>query len=91
MYKLIANQIDYLTEDEAFNHLAKGIVIQAIEDYRQTLKHNRIKYVSSKKYNRIELEKFFLSDWFQALCDWDGKTLITIIKEQEGVTNERTD
>lgn len=91
MYKLIANQIDYLTEDEAFNHLAKGIVIQAIEDYREVLKHNRIKYVSNKRYNQTELEKFFLSDWFQALCDWDGETLITIIKEQEGVTNERTD
>lgn len=82
-YKLIANQIGYLTKDEAFEHLAKGIVIQAIEDYRKVLHGNTINRYGKLKKDKKELEKFFASQWFNFLCDWDGVTLMKIIQEQE--------
>lgn len=89
MYKLIAQQLDYLTEDEAYEHIAKGIVIQAIEDYRNTLRGKSInKHVNVMK-DMKELERFFRSEWFTYLCDWDGETLMKIIKEQEE-KDERT-
>lgn len=86
-YKLIANQIGYVTEAEAYEHLAKGIVIQAIEDYRKVLHGNTINRYGKLKKDKKELEKFFKSQWFHFLCDWDGVTLMKIIQEQER-TNE---
>ena len=88
MYKLIANQIDYVTEEEAYQHLAKGIVIQAIEDYRRVLHGNTINRYGRVERDRGELENFFKSQWCYALCDWDGETILNIIKEQEGVEND---
>jgi len=75
--------INPVTIDEAYDHLAKSIVIQAIEDYREILRgkaiHNTAQYLVTRK----NLEKFFLSDWYQMLSDYDGKELIKLIKEQE--------
>ena len=85
---MIAKQIEYLTVDEAYEHFAKSIVIQAIEDYRQILRNKRIKYVSSTKWNQTEVEKFFLSDWCYILSGYDGQRLIDTIREQEGVQND---
>ena len=34
---MLAKQIDTVPIDEAYEHLAKSIVIQAIEDYRKIL------------------------------------------------------
>lgn len=78
-----ASQITDLTIDEAFEHLAKSIVIQAIEDYRFVLKHNKKRYTSRAQYNQIELEKFFLSDWCYILSGYDGQYLMDLIQEQE--------
>ena len=88
--KISARQIDTVTIDEAFDHLAKSIVIQAISDYREVLHNKRIKYLSRAKYNQTELEKFFLSDWCHMLSGYDGQRLINIIKEQEHC-NDTTD
>lgn len=89
MYKLIATQIRYVSEDEAFDHLAKGIVIQAIEDYRRALHNKHLTQYKKTKNNRKALERFFRSDWFELLCDWDGETLIKTIQEQEGINNDQ--
>lgn len=72
-----------VTIDEAYNHLAKSIVIQAITDYREILNKGRISKLSITKYNRTEIEKFFLSDWCYALSQMEGADLIKIIQEQE--------
>lgn len=71
------------TIEDAFDHFAKSIVIQAIEDYRDILNNKRIKHVSSTKYNKTEIEKFFLSDWCYLLCGFNGEWLIKEIKQQE--------
>lgn len=76
---MYARQVDVIPIDEAYEHLAKSIVIQAIEDYRKAL------HKDPKKL--IPIEKFFLSDWCYILSGWDGEYLIELLKEQEGVTN----
>ena len=78
-----ANDIGIVPIEDAYDHLAKSIVIQAISDYREILRYDRIKKLSKTKYNKIELENFFLSEWYQLLSDVDGQKLINIIKEQE--------
>ena len=80
---LKAREIDYVPIHEAYEHLAKSIIIQAITDYREILNNDRIKKLSKAKYNKAELESFFLSEWFQLLTDMDGQRLINLIKEQE--------
>ena len=90
MYKFIAQKVDFLTEDEAFEHLAKSIVIQAIEDYRNTLHGKSINRHVDVRKDRAELEIFFKSEWCTFLSEWNGETLIKLIKEQEGVSDERT-
>lgn len=77
------DKVEIKTIDDAFQHLAKSIVIQAIKDYREILRTNRIKKLSRAKYNQKELENFFLSEWYYALSDFDGQRLINILKEQE--------
>lgn len=78
-----AKQIEYITIDEAFDHFAKSIVIQAIDDYREVLRTQRIRYTSHKKYNQTELENFFRSDWCYLLSGYDGEELIELIRKQE--------
>lgn len=79
---MIAAEIETVTIEEAFEHLAKSIVIQAIEDYRECLKYGRIKLLSKNKYNIQEIEKFFKSDWFHILSGMNGERLIKILQEQ---------
>lgn len=85
MYKLIAKELDYLTEDEAYEHLAKGIIIQAIEDYRNALNGKSINRHVDVNKDIKELERFFRSQWFTFLCEWNGETLMELIKKQEGI------
>ena len=85
-----AREIDIIPIEEAYNHLAKSIVIQAITDYREVLNNQRIKKLSKAKYNKAELEKFFRSEWYRLLSDLDGERLISLIKEQENY-NDATD
>lgn len=87
--KIQARQLDYLTEDEAYEHLAKSIVIQAIEDYRNALHGKAINRHVNVLKDKTELEIFFKSEWYKMLSDWDGKALIELIKKQEE-QNERT-
>lgn len=79
-----ARDLDIIPIEEAYDHLAKSIVIQAIDDYRRILNHQPFIRGGSYQKNKKEIEKFFLSEWFIQLCDWDGKTLMELLKEQEG-------
>lgn len=90
MYHIIANQITDVSEDEAYQHLAKSIVIQAIEDYRKVLHNIKIDRYRQIKSDKAEIEHFFRSDWCYILSNWDGETLMNLIKQQEGITDERT-
>ena len=84
---MLAKQIDTVPIDEAYEHLAKSIVIQAIEDYRKILNLIRKQQNKIAKRKKKDLEKFFLSDWCYLLSGWDGEELMQIIQEQEGAKN----
>ncbi len=83
-----AKDLDILPIDEAYEHLAKSIVVQAIEDYRRVLHGTPLFRGGNYMKHQKEIERFFKSEWFSMLCDWDGITLMKIIKEQEE-TDER--
>ena len=80
---MVIKEITTVTIEEAYEHLAKSIVIQAIEDYRECLTYGYIKHLSKNKYNTKEIEKFFKSDWFYILSGGlNGEHLILILQEQ---------
>lgn len=66
------------TNDKNFDLLAKGIVIQGIEDYKKALKEKwalENKLLSVNK-TLIECEQFFYSEWCKDLSDIDDPTYI---------------
>jgi len=83
-----AKDLDIIPIEEAYDHLAKSIVIQAIEDYRRTL--HKIPMFRGGNYlkHQKDIERFFKSEWFSMLCDWDGIALMQLIQKQEGVDND---
>ena len=83
-----ARDLDMIPIEEAYDHLAKSIVIQAIDDYRRVLHNKPLIRGGNYLRDKSNIEKFFLSEWFITLCEWDGPTLMKLIKEQEGVQND---
>ena len=82
-----ARDLDIIPIEEAYDHLAKSIVIQAIDDYRRVLHNKPLLRGGNYLRDKGKIEKFFSSEWFMMLCDWDGVTLMHLIQEQEGVQN----
>lgn len=83
-----ARDLDIIPIEEAYEHLAKSIVIQAIDDYRRVLHDKPLLRGGNYLRDKGKIEKFFRSEWFYALSDWDGLTLMKLIKKQEGVKND---
>lgn len=80
---------------DAYNRLAKEIVVRACEDYimysrlcyrfeRYNLKRKPTQRMQLKQYRAIrelkELETFFYSDWCYELSGLDGETIIKHLK-----------
>lgn len=68
---------------EPYEKLANAIILQAAKDYRAVLSQ-RQKYPEHKAYIDVqrELETFFRSRWFRALCDLEGEMLIQKLREE---------
>lgn len=66
---------------EAYERLAESIILQAAEDYKDSLrmirKHPRN---MSAVYEAFQIECFFRSDWYHQLTDVDGDYLIKRLK-----------
>lgn len=60
--------------DNPHNALATAIVYQAVKDYVKTLRKMWNKADRDKKrkliLDKMEIEEFFHSEWFTALCDY---------------------
>ena len=63
--------------------LANAIIEQAAKDYRIALAYN-FRHPQNPKYqqNVCEIERFFRSDWYDALTDLDGEYLIREIRRR---------
>lgn len=67
-----------LSDFDGYTDLAEAIVRQAVEDYRNISNG----YMSENvNHNKIEIEKFFLSEWGNALCYGHGEDVLRIIKQ----------
>ncbi len=74
---------------EPYENLANAIVLQAVKDWRsavRTLK-KRPRYDPAKQV-RDECERFFRSDWFEALTEVDGRIILRKLKQEENTHDE---
>ena len=61
--------------------ISNAIILQAVEDYREALKGNVVGRRPADIVIR-ECEKFFLSDWFEALTTVDGEALMRTLQDE---------
>lgn len=62
---------------DAYERLANAIILQAVKDYRRTLKRlSKRPHDSDIKKEKVDLEQFFRSDWFSTLTSLDPELLI---------------
>lgn len=66
-----------------YQELANAIIEQAAKDYRIALAYN-FRHPQNPKYQQTvcEIERFFRSDWYDALTDLDGEYLIREIRRR---------
>ena len=64
--------------------LAKAVIYQACEDYRECRKKCR-RYPDSRKAMAAlrQVERFFSSRWFRMLADLDGPEMLRQLKKEE--------
>lgn len=67
--------------DDPYDDFAAEIVIQAVKDYTGLLRKIWRNRSDSKRQQEfiiemMEIEEFFHSDWFSALCDYDPDKVI---------------
>lgn len=67
--------------------LGNQIVLQAVTDYRKSLRGIRVADRMSVEAMMKECEEFFVSDWFKMLTKLDGNLLLTQLQEE--YRNER--
>ena len=69
--------------ENPYEALANAIVLQAVNDYRATLKK-----VKKNPNNRealdeaLQIERFFKSQWYQVLTSVDGEYLINRLRRE---------
>ncbi len=71
--------------DSPYECLANAIILQAVKDYRGA--KNKLKHNPKNKDAELMIEdreKFFRSEWFEALSSIDGEMLLVKLNE-EGV------
>jgi hypothetical protein len=70
--------------EENYSRLANAVIVQAVKDYRtaysRMLRHPEN---GAERNEVIGQEKFFLSEWFAALTDVDGRKLLKQIQMME--------
>lgn len=65
-----------------YSLLANGVVLQAAQDYRKSLRGQlACQYVSAEDMKR-DCEEFFASEWFKILTKVDGKQLMRKLQEE---------
>lgn len=68
--------------NKAYQNLANGIVMQAVEDYRRTLRGLPCVAKQSHNVTLENTERFFLSEWFYILTNVDGRTILNKLKKE---------
>lgn len=72
-----AGGVNMYTRRDEWSDLAEAIILKAVDDYRHTSKRLLAKPDDDRlTLRKAEIERFFLSSWFQVLTDLDGKQLL---------------
>lgn len=67
----------------AYEKLANGIILKAVDDYRIALRMLKKKpRDSDARGMKMSVERFFRSDWFALLTGIDGEMLIWKLREE---------
>ena len=74
---------------DPYENLANAIVLQAVKDWRSAVRklQKRPRYDPARQM-KDECERFFLSDWFEALTSVDGGMILRKLKQEEGIHDE---
>lgn len=62
-------------DDSPYRLLADAVILQAVKDYRQALKHDN-------RAIKRECCRFFRSEWFKSLTTVNGEQLISKFKSE---------
>ena len=66
-----------------WQELANAIILRAVEDYRNAHARNRLRPHQAETLREIRnIEQFFCSEWFEVLCNLDGKRLLSDLKKE---------
>lgn len=65
-----------------YKGLVVAIIKQAISDYRSLYNSVLKGKIKEDSYEFVKLRKFFLSEWYECLFDYDGKDLMNAIEIQ---------
>lgn len=67
--------VNRVSDGKPYENLAYTIIVRAADDYREA-------YEIGDTYTLKEVERFFKSDWIQALTTLDGKELFGRLKDE---------
>ena len=68
-----------------YENLANAIILQAVKDYRMTLKSLKANSRNrTAQADKAEIEQFFRSQWYSALTDVNGEMLIRSLQKEVG-------
>ena len=66
-----------------YENLANGIVLRAVDDYRDALRDLRVNPSYPDALRTVsEVERFFRSDWFSVLTSVDGLVLLEKLQKE---------
>ena len=70
--------------EDPYERLANAIILQAASDYRVALKKIKARPKNREAIDEaLRIERFFRSDWYQALTSVDGEYLIERLQDEE--------
>ena len=68
---------------DPYEELANAIILQAVSDYRKALRQlKRNPDYTKAVLTKYDCERFFRSEWFQALTQVDGPWLMRKLQEE---------
>ena len=65
-----------------YKHLANAVILQAVSDYRKSLRGERAYLHMSVEDMKKDCERFFQSEWFSILTKIDGRQLMRKLQEE---------
>ena len=72
--------------NELYEKLATAIILQAVEDWRKSVKALKKRpHFTEAMMMKDECEQFFLSEWFGVLTSVDGNMILRKLKQEEGI------